>query len=471
MIRSPKNYSQTKNTEDMMTINFKSVKLAVALVAMVPMTSAYADDGQGGKLELTSSEQQLADKNNAFAFRLFSEVSEETSMVISPLSITYALSMLNNGAAGETRQEISDVLGFGEADLQAVNDLCHKVMTASSALDPLTQVSVANAVFLNKGYQLKPAFAETAQTYYDATLESRDFADGQTLDAINLWASNHTNGAIPAIFDASEFDPTAASYLLNATYFKGAWTQKFDPSNTQSEPFGDSGEQVDMMHMRTRMYYTSNGVFQALQMPYGNRSFNMTLLLPREDKTLGDVVASVSSKPWSKTLLSFGNNNVDIKLPRMDIGSRLLLEKALNALGIRKAFERTADFSEFCEQSTHIDIVKQAAHLKMDEDGTEASAVTGIDSEPPSLEGEGSSVYNFHANRPFLFVVSEANSGLILFMGQYLGTGQTNANATGIQSHRSLPVSEPTIHDLQGRRLSTLQKGINIVDGRKVVVR
>ena len=440
---------------------FKSVKLLMVL-AVIPVAKMHAaNETEGaGKLELTSSEQQLVDKNNGFAFRLFGKADNCTSMVISPLSITYALSMLNNGATGQTQKEINDVLGFGDASMKTVNDLCHKMMTQCPVLDPLTQVSTANAVFVNQDYQLKPAFMETAQASYDATLENRDFADGRTLDAINLWAGSHTNQMIPKILSESEFDPQAVSYLLNATYFKGAWTQKFDPSQTRSEAFGTSGELIDMMHLRDNMYYAENATYQALRLPYGNKSFYMTMLLPREDKTVADIVAAIDGEHW-RTAPTFGIDEVDIKLPKMDVETGLQLNQILVELGIQRAFEPKAEFSEFCDRNTYLSLMKQEARLKMDEEGTEAAAVT-VGILPPSFE---SKTYEFHANRPFLFVISEANSGLILFIGQYAGIAKKN-NTTGIQSYKS-PMSKSAVYDLQGRRVTATRGNVSIVNGRK----
>ena len=377
------------------------------------------------EISLTRTEQELVKGNNGFAFNLFRKVTSQKSEIVSPISITYALGMLNNGAAGETQAEINKVLGFGDTGADGINDFCRKMLTEAPNLDKLTKVMIANTIYMNKGYQLKSDFITKANTFYDAEPETRDFNDGKTRDVINKWGNDHTEGMIPEVLKEDEFDPSAVSYLLNAIYFKGAWSEKFDKGNTKDETFTtETGEkkQVPMMHQEHVFNYTEDETCQALSLPYGNNAYCMTILLPKEGKTINDVAQTLTAETWKKKKLRMHGFNVDVKLPRFESKSDLGLIEIMSALGMPTAFTQPADFSNFCNAPTHIGLMKQVAKIKLNEEGTEAAAITVImmDLSASGRPSEPQRV-NFHATRPFLYVISEQSTGAIFFIGQYMG--------------------------------------------------
>jgi len=372
-------------------------------------------------ITLTRSDQELVNSNNDFAFNLYRLVASQKSEIVSPISITYALGMLNNGAAGETQGEINKVLGFGETGADGINAFCRKMLTEAPKLDKLTKVMIANTIYMNKDYELKPDFISKANTFYDATPETRDFADGKTRDVINKWGSDHTEGMIPEVLTAGEFDPDAVSYLLNVIYFKGAWAEKFDKNNTSDETFyGYNGEtQVPMMHQEHEFGYTETDGFQVLRLPYGNNAYLMTILLPREGHTLFDKSNTLTAETWQRCQY-MSNAIVDVRLPRFESKTEVNLNNVMSALGMPKAFTDFAEFPDFCNVSTCIGLMKQVAKIKLNEEGTEAAAVTVIGMELTALSSEPRRV-SFHANRPFLYVISEQSTGAIFFIGQYMG--------------------------------------------------
>ena len=250
----------------------------------------YASDfGAPKEIELAEGEQELINSNNDFAFNLFRKARGEKSKILSPLSITFALGMLNNGADGQTLQEINQTLGFGEAGADAINAFCQKMLKEANTLDPKTKALIANTIFVNEGlgYRLQDGFIDKANTYYDAHPQNRDFNDGETMNVINQWASDHTMGMIPEVLDEQTFDPSFVSYLLNALYFKGEWSSPFDPQLTQEESFGGGPEVPMMQKSFENLDYTENELYQAVKMPYGNGAYQMTVFLPREGKTVG----------------------------------------------------------------------------------------------------------------------------------------------------------------------------------------
>ena len=215
-------------------------KMLWAAVALM-MTACSSDNDESivnpennerTPISLTRPEQELVTSNNDFAFNLFRMAGPrkiwvedpEKGIILSPISITYALGMLNNGAAGEK----------------------------------LTKVQIANNIYVNKDYTLNPVFVEKANDYYNAQPETRDFADGKTLDVINQWASDHTEKMIEEVLHEKEFKPDAVSYLLNAIYFKGTWAEKFKKAETKEEVFEHAGPNknliyVPMMHQQTTL--------------------------------------------------------------------------------------------------------------------------------------------------------------------------------------------------------------------------
>lgn len=388
-------------------------------------------------IDLTRAEQELVTANNDFAFNLFRKAGPRMtngaagpcftepnkSTILSPISITYALGMLNNGAAGETQAQINKVLGFGETGADGINAFCKKMLTEAPKLDKLTKVMIANTIYMNQGYQLKPDFVTKAKDYYDAEPKSRNFADGKTMDVINQWASDHTEKMIDKVLDNDEFDPTAVSYLLNAIYFKGAWAEKFDKANTKDEAFTNENNQevqVPMMHQEHEFNYTEDEDCQALCLPYGNNAYRMTILLPKAGRTVYSLAQKLTTQTWQRYQW-MGTAIVDVKLPRFESKTDVDLIPIMSALGMPNAFDdRLAEFPYFCNASTYIGLMKQVACIKLNEEGTEAAAVTVIGMKENAMPQEPKHV-NFHATRPFIYIISEQSTGAIFFIGQYMG--------------------------------------------------
>ena len=344
------------------------------------------------------------------------------SQILSPISITYALGMLNNGAAGETQQQINKVLGFGETGASGINEFCYKMLQKASILDPITKVMIANNIYMNKGFELLPEFALKAKTFYNADVETRDFYDGKTRDVINHWGSDHTEGMIKEVLKEDEFNPSFVSYLLNAIYFKGIWQYQFDKNLTTDEEFNHVGITEEttyrpMMHQTTELDYMETETYQVLRLPYGNGSFRMTVLLP---KTISNGVPQVPTTDiWQQIQQQIKPTTVDVKLPRFESDTDRDLIPVMKKLGMTKAFSDAAEFPYFCSIVTYIGLMKQVSKIKLDEEGTEAAAVTVIGMDKSA--GPEKDYKEFHANHPFLYVISEQQTGAIFFIGQYTG--------------------------------------------------
>ena len=342
--------------------------------------------------------------------------------------------MLNNGAAGETLAQINKVLGFEKSGADSINAFCYKMLSMSSNTDPLTKVMIANNIYVNKDYELNPNFVQKVRTFYNAEPETRDFEDGQTMDVINQWASDHTEQMIQKVLDEESYDSDAVSYLLNAIYFKGTWTYKFDKAMTRNEEFIRLGRNEEllylpMMHQLAELEYAESDDFQALRLPYGsmkyddlspnNSSFVMTVLLPKAQTS--DLPKVPTAQEWQQLNQKMHITQTDVKLPRFESDTDIDLKPIMMKLGMPDAFDMLkADFPYFCNTEVYISLMKQVAKIKLDEEGPEAAAVTVIAvNEKASVSGPD--YVTFHANHPFLYVISEQQTGAVFFIGRYTG--------------------------------------------------
>ena len=397
-------------------------------------------DNDWRPISLTRSEQQMVTGNNDFAFRLFRQLSSSDdyrykSLVVSPMSITFCLGMLNNGATDQTQAQINSVLGFADAGADGINAFCRKMLSEAPTLDKLTKVHIANNIYLNDpkytGHTLFPDFVKTVKDYYDATPEVRNFGDGKTCGVINQWCSDHTEGMIKEVVKEEDFeDPNLFLLLLNAIYFKGAWMHKFDADMTQTEDFEHAGPDkhqvvLPTMHQEEEFAYAENDLCQALRMPYGNGAYAMTVLLPQQGKTIDQLLQTLTAESWQSNYRYLPPAIVDVKLPRFETGQTVNLVDAMKALGMTRAFN--AFEAEFWNLSDFdrmwISLMRQVARIKVSEQGAEAAAVTviGVDGKDGEAIGPEPPHVTFHATRPFLYVISEQSTGSIFFIGKFTG--------------------------------------------------
>ena len=388
-------------------------------------------------IQLTDEQKTFVSDNNDFTLKFLKSASQAgpsgKSFIYSPLSITYVLGMVNAAATGQTEQELEQTLGFHKGGIQAVNEYCKNLIDNLPKVDEQVTLNIANAIFVNQNKaRLKAPYQQDMERYYDAKAEALDFKSPKTLDHINGWCEDKTNGMIPTILD--EIDPEMVSYLLNAIYFKADWSSKFDPKNTQKETFTtEKGTtQQPMMHQAVLISYMHNDTFSAVSLPYGNGMWNMTVLLPEDGKSTDDVIEEMAEYgSFLTTYLSVPMSpyEVDLKLPKFETTSDtdLLKDKLIGLLkqmGIKLAFDSDlAQIPNMCEEDgVFISMMRQKAAIKVNEEGSEAAAVT-VDG-MAFITASGPKEYpkaTFHANRPFVYIISEASSNVILFVGKYTG--------------------------------------------------
>ena len=372
-------------------------------------------------IELTPEQQQFVIDGNSYAFRMTAAVeeSEKGNVLLSPLSASYVLGMISNGASGQTREQMATTLGFSSANEAAMNDFFHRMLTGAAKVDPSIKIEIANAILANNNYPLKKDFKQRAIEQYMAEVRNMDFSNVDVASIVNKWASDHTHGMIRHILD--ETSPDASLYAMNAIYFKGSWCDEFDKKDTRNEDFTTNrGEKktVEMMHRNDKMRYFKNDIFSMVRLPYGNESYSMEVLLPAEGKTIGDVLASLNGESWQQAMQSTSKYMVDLKLPKFSSEYSITLNAPLKQLGMKDAFSPSAaDFSRLSERSAYISRVLQKCKIEVDEKGTEAAAVTVVEMRTTTALPRPTPTAIFHANRPFIYIITENTTGSIYFIG------------------------------------------------------
>jgi len=375
-------------------------------------------------LDLTTKSAEFTREGNTFAFDFIDRINtaEEEDFIISPLSMQFLLGMILDGAQNGTADEICSVLGYGAGEVDAVNAYCLSMLEQLPSLDKKTTLSIANAIFVNKQYSLKDSYKSTVGKYYQAEVANLDFSDGAgSLKTINGWCNKQTNGMIPKVLDEVSTDMLA--YLLNAMYFKSQWKEKFPKGNTSDETFTDgtgATKKVPMMKNREDFLYQDNDDFRVVSLPYGNGAFSMKVILPQAGKTLSEVTAALKTTDWNEFLSEMVRCDVDLWLPKFETKYSKKLNDILSEMGMPSAFSAiAADFKAMSDAALCLSFVKQDAVIKVDEEGTEAAVVSSAGMLATSA-GPGEYIV-FHADHPFLYLITESSTGAILFAGKYCG--------------------------------------------------
>lgn len=378
-------------------------------------------------LILSDAQHEMVNNNNSFAFSLYNKTMGMNSRVVSPLSVTYLMSMLANGADGETQQQILATLGWAgegiqQPSLQDINDYSRMLIEKTARLDKAVTVEIANYVAVNKEFKLNSKFQKSVERDYKAGVESLNFTSPSTLKRINDWCNDRTHGMIPSIIN--EVDPDAVSYLMNAIYFNGTWKDKFSKEETKQEMFRGYTrdiQYVDMMHRHGEYFYADGDGYSAVSIPYGNGAFRMTVILPTEGSFLRDVMASMDGGKFQALQRSMEKCNVDLKIPRFTTEVDLPLNDIISALGAPLIFSPQADFSQFARGDFYVSKMFQKAKIEVSEEGTKAAAVTAAIMMMSAVRPEKKRNVVFHADSPFAYIISENSTGSIYFMGQYTG--------------------------------------------------
>ena len=387
-------------------------------VLVIEEEQEETDSTPAEAIVLTRAESAINQGVIAFGLNVFNKINTQEGvkdMFISPLSLSLALAMTSAGAKGQTEEQMRQVLGFGEVTNAEMAEYYRKMTEALLSIDPKTTVQIANAIWTDKYITLKKDFVSDVTHYYHSETQSADMSSKATINAINQWCANHTNNKITKIMD--EDGGGLAVLLINALYFNGIWREKFkDTFEGKFKTLAGTGVPLTMMRTTRNASYASTGKWRMVQLPYGNGAFVMDLLLPVEEAGFTDAVRNLTAEEWSALCSGLRSREVYLEFPKFKMEYEILLNDTLQSLGMTTAFTGAADFSRMSDTSMCIDFVKQKAYVDVNEEGTEAAAVTAIGMKTTAV-GPSEPV-RFIANRPFVFAIREASTGALLFIGQ-----------------------------------------------------
>jgi serine protease inhibitor len=395
------------------------VILISVITAWMPGCTSEAETGEK-EIKLSEKAARLVDVNNQFGLDLYREIygyeKEARNLMVSPLSVALALAMTYNGAETTTREAMENALRLKGFTREEINVAYQSLVKELASLDPKVLLSIANSIYYRKDFLVEKDFVDLNKKFYDAEVSPLDFASPSAVEVINGWVKTKTNGKITEIL--KEITPNQVMFLLNAIYFKGIWAKEFNKKMTADLPFYPSkgGSVAVPMMMRTdTLDYAANDLFSAIRLPYGSGNFNMFVFLPRGDEVSG-FIKQLTPANWSAWMKLFKETQtVEIRMPRFKFAYEIKLNDVLTSMGMGIAFTGAADFRGINRSGgLNIDYVKHKTFVEVNEEGTEAAAVTIVAIEKNMF---GPEKVIFTVDRPFFFVITEKSTGAILFMG------------------------------------------------------
>ena len=370
---------------------------------------------------LSLPEQSLISADNQLGFDLLARARQnaaDSNVLLSPLSAGMALGMTLNGAAGTTLDSMRLALPLGTASLSDVNAGYRSLLTLLTGLDGTTTFAIANSIWTQSGFPVISAFLDSTRTNFDAEVQTLDLQAPATANVINGWVNQKTSGAIPTI--VGKIDPSEVMILINALYFKGTWRQGFDPSQTRNIPFYASDGTTQNVPTMTRsgsFGHAYAGNAELIELPYGNGAFAMTIVLPASGHTMNEVLTGLDTARFAGWVAQIQSTDFILTLPRFQFDYLRELKGDLAALGMRIAFDTSANFSRIATPIPGAPLmlsdVTQKTFVDVDENGTVAAAVTSV-----GIASTASKDLEVDVNQPFLFVLRERLSGTIFFVGQ-----------------------------------------------------
>ena len=372
-------------------------------------------------IDLNSTQAHLVESGNSFAFDIFRKVVEgadkSENIIISPLSISYALSMTLNGANGATRDAMLDALRINDITPEEINSSYKDLTDALLTIDKRVLMSIANSVWTENDFKVKDSFIDILTRYYDAESEGFDINDESAPGKINAWIEDKTNGLIKDMVE--KLNDNTVMLLINAVYFKGKWQSQFDKDKTvQSLFYKPDGTEITVPMMKQQedfKVYSGNG-FSMAEFAYGQGNFVMDIILPDDKDGIASLLPQITDpafKTWANGLYK---RELNLSMPRYKFGFKKQLKDILTGMGMGIAFTDGADFTNIAETPPLlINDVTHQAFIETNEEGTEAAAATIVDIGLTSMPPEP---LVFNLDHAFLFIIRETTTNSIIFMGR-----------------------------------------------------
>lgn len=389
---------------------------------IAPEPTAYDNADSAPRLsQIPTVDTEFTQAQLDFGFALFEQLRQATpneNVLVSPTSVALALAMAYNGAGGETQAAIAATLKLHDLDLDQLNAGNQALTEYLTQLDPEVALEIANSLWVNEDLPVRADYVERMQIAYAAEVAALDFGMPAATARINNWVKESTRDRIPTIVEDLPADQLLV--LVNAIYFKGSWSEAFDPERTTDRPFTlASGETIQhpLMAQQDDYLYAETDQFQAVSLPYGNGALSFEVVLPAPGTDLATLSAQLTPQTWESWMGQRRSRPGQLQLPKFQFEYEADLIPTLQALGMGIAFEDGADFSGLTELDAFINQVRHKTFIEVNEVGTEAAASTAIGIMPTSIALPPDPPFEMVVDRPFLAAIRDRNTGTLLFLG------------------------------------------------------
>lgn len=398
----------------------KLTYLNILILSLAALGSGCSQDIDDPVFDYNLKSAKVIETNNDFGLELLNQVitaDDSPNIMISPASVSIALGMAYNGAETTTRDAFEEVLNYEGLSREEINEITKELIKVLVTNVEGNLLEIANSMWYDKGFPVEQEFINLNTHYYDAEVRKIDFRTANAVKTINQWVSENTNGKIEKIIEA--IDPAMMMILINAIYFNSVWEVEFDPEDTQDQPFYREDHslfgQVEMMFLESTLFASFTEKFSAVELPYKNKKFSMYLFLPAEGTTVNELLGQFDGSSWNSWLEDFTErNDFTVTMPKFKFEYDRSMAEDLKAMGLEVAFTDLADFSGISSVDLLISDVIHKTYIDVNEEGTEAAAVTAIVFETTSI-GPANGI---RLDRPYLFAITENSSNSIVFIGK-----------------------------------------------------
>ncbi|MGN0499395.1 MAG: serpin family protein [Acutalibacteraceae bacterium] len=412
-----------KNSKLVLSLTSIALAGAMCLNLSACATNASAldlmDSVQSNQVQGKATDDKFTSAYSDFAARLFNSSDDKNgNPLVSPLSVMLALAMTANGADGETRAEMEKVLG-ADIPLDDLNEYLYTYINSLPSSDEY-KAETANSIWYrdDESLAVKQDFLQKNADYYGAGLFKSPF-DNQTLSDINNWVSKHTDGMIEKIIE--EINPNSVMYLINALVFDALWENDYDSYSVSDGKFTNYDGHKSTVEMMSSLEskYLEDEFCTGFAKDYKDGKYSFVALLPTGGTDINDFVSSLTGKRLTQLMTSTSDCTVDTKLPKFSLDFELILNDALNGMGIKTAFDAdNADFSNMAECANgniFIGNVLHKTHITVDEQGTKAAAATDVEMKATGAFAD--EIKSVELDRPFVYMIIDNSSNLPLFIG------------------------------------------------------
>jgi serine protease inhibitor len=368
-------------------------------------------------IALSSDQISLIVSENSFALDIFKKVienNETSNVIISPLSISSALSMAVNGASSETREAMLEALRLNGLDPEVINNSYKELTEDLLKVDKRVLISVANSIWTENNFVVKKPFADILSKYYNTESKAFDITDPEVTKPINSWIESKTNGLIKNML--SSLDPQTVMLLINAIYFKGQWNSQFEKDKTVNESFyKPTGEivSVPMMKQKSHFRIYRGESFAMAEFPYGQGNYVMDVILPDDNNGIKDLLPLINTANLTEWTDQMNEREIEVYFPKFKYAYKKELKDILTDMGMGIAFNDGADFSNISDMDLCISFVLHQAFIETNEEGTEAAAATIVGIVNTSMPA---APFIFNMDHSFLYIIRETTTNSILFI-------------------------------------------------------